>query len=837
MAVQHQLVKYYRLGGLELKSSAVEADPNRSSDMTNFTRLDAAVDTSREGFQRRTDSSVQNGGYGTILYRKVDDTTGAVSLERLMVGSKLYRVKEGSLALTYTGSGASIFVSMLFDETDSAWHFKITEDGVEVLDETLSVGYDEASISTIDDLRATIDALTDFGATLTGSTSTPAAFLPTTENTAFASGALALSYEYVEEVNHPTSATAAFNGLHGQRNAAQFENASHVEMQNVVYIATGYDELKKYDGVDCYRAGLPLPTIDSISGTSGSVPAGTYRHVVTLEQKDAQGNIFESMVSAEEPTTLGAPGGFSLTVDSVSSNSGFNTDCAIVAGAQSTVNTITVDDGSGGNHTMKVGQTAFFYDEVSADFVEREITSVAATTITVDGAAVTVTDNRVISNNLKFNVYRSLVGGFTYFFSGIGDANNSFASTQSFTDVVLDANLGGALLDPALVGAEAGLPLKGKYIEVFRGRLLVSGAPSQPKTVYFSDSASPEAFPAANSFQIAGPLNSPISALLAGNEFTWILTDDQAFILVGNLVAGQFRVDLVASEIGCSAHATALDIDGTQYWYGKDGYYATSGGSIPAKISDDINTIFTSGKTIDGDVFTSKRAVATYDPTIEKILLYLPVETTIGGNLHPTTDSRVMVYDRRDREWFQWKGLNLAGGVVEADGKLYWTERRYSSFDSNMAYHHIAQLRANSIYDYIDHDVKIDWEYDGHWEDLGEPSIAKKFLRWKGFVVEPTFQANFTLTVKTERNYLKDVSHSSFDVTFGGSSALGWGSGAWGSFPWGHPSSDVTKRVKLKAGKAYSHRVRYSAGAIYTRPVLSAYELEIAPTHKPHQRG
>jgi hypothetical protein len=108
---------------------------------------------------------------------------------------------------------------------------------------------------------------------------------------------------------------------------------------------------------------------------------------------------------------------------------------------QVSVSTITVDDGSGGSHTMKVGQTAYFYDSVSASFVTREITAVAATTITIAGAAVTVADNAVISNNLRIMILRTVSTGTIYKFVA-EIPNNSFSATQVYTDATADASLG-----------------------------------------------------------------------------------------------------------------------------------------------------------------------------------------------------------------------------------------------------------------------------------------------------------------------------------------------------------------------------------------------------------
>ena len=72
-------------------------------------------------------------------------------------------------------------------------------------------------------------------------------------------------------------------------------------------------------------------------------------------------------------------------------------------GIQASVNTIDVDSG----HTLKIGDVAYFWDTSSSSFVEREITNTTSTSITVDGSAVSVNDNVIISNNFRSQFFYS----------------------------------------------------------------------------------------------------------------------------------------------------------------------------------------------------------------------------------------------------------------------------------------------------------------------------------------------------------------------------------------------------------------------------------------------
>jgi hypothetical protein len=293
----------------------------------------------------------------------------------------------------------------------------------------------------------------------------PAAFLSIVRNCNLVDGDCTTDAGYWTDVNETT--TNALNGSYTNRNQSYFENASFVQLNNVVYIANGYDELQKYDGQTIYRAGLPKPSsITSALGGAGAITGNNYYHVAVYEQIDAVGNINygnELMVS----TGLNAVAqSMDVTVANIQAGSGFNTNCAIVNGAQVAVTTITVDDGSGGSHTMKVGDTAYFYDSISASYVERNITAINATSITIAGAAVTVADNAVISNNLRIMLFRNETAALTpeVFYLVAEIPNNSFAATQSYNDNITDANLGEEFIPP--INARD-LPPKGKYVSSY----------------------------------------------------------------------------------------------------------------------------------------------------------------------------------------------------------------------------------------------------------------------------------------------------------------------------------------------------------------------------------
>lgn len=854
MAETKTLVKQFNLGGLDLRSSDLLISPERSQAQKNFVRLDSDTGTSRSGFQFAVENADNNGGFGTIAYKTTSVTDGSVNTERLIVGQKLFRVSLGTIDITYSGSDSAT-ASMLFDEDLSAWVLSLYEDNSAVLEYNCGDGVDEAVVVSVQDLQAAIDALANFAATITitgsGGFSSgfssgffggggapgiiPAAFVETFERKSIDT-TLSLDFAYEEEVHHPTSATEPFDGLFDQRNGTNFENATSAQVNNVVYIATGYDELKKYDGIDCYRAGMPTPsaaaTLALVGG--GSITDTSIKYIYTYLQKDAQGNEIEGVQATESATTSPAGQNVNVTLQNILASTGFNTDCAVVVGAQATVTTITVDNGSGGNHTMKVGQTAYFYDSISTSYVERQITAASTTTITIAGAAVTVADNAVISNNLRIKIYRTTAAGNT-FSEVVEIPNNSFAATQVYLDSTTPANLGGDYLDPADAGAEHSLPPKGKYVSMVRGRLVMAGNLESPSTVFFSDIDSPEAFPSAYSFLARGNTNAPITGLSSGNEFFWVFKERNSILVIGELLPQQFRVDLMSENIGCVAHATITDINGILYWLGQDAFFRSVGGSVPEEISGDIYPVFKSRGLRSDEILQLKRAISLNDIDNSLYITYLPAEELTGTDRHANDNSRIVVYNYFRNEWYEWDAWNMAGGAIEIDGDLYFTERKFSSFDSNMHYRHARVLSLGSDYDMIDHNTSPVWTYDAAWNHFGEPSVPKKITRFKAYSNDPEMSANYTLHVVSERDFIRGVKDSEFDFAFGQGTGQGWGQFFWGVSPWGSAAQLLTKAIRLRAGKhARSVRYRFSHSQIYKRPLLTGYELEVALPYGPH---
>lgn len=825
--------------GLDLKSSDLNRPEGHASGIKNIQFRKSGAKEKRKGYQAASESC---GGFGTFTYSRVNPVTSADEAEILRVGSTVYKEVESTLTVTYTGLSATAILSIYFNPTNDEYECQIQVGTAIVLTQGLGKGFDELSTYTVDDLKTAIDALTDITATLTGSTTTPAAFIPIVRNADLTIAPYVAKAKYCQEINTPI--TNPLSGSETNKNSLDFENVSSVQLNNNIYFSNGYDEVLKYDGQNLYRAGLPTPTVSSALGGAGAVTGTNYYHVAQYVQIDNSLNVVEGNTQIVTAGLSPSAQSMNVTVSNIQASTGFNTNCAIVAGAQVTVNTITVDNGSGGAHTMKVGDTAYFYDAVSAAYIEREVTAVAGTTITVAGAAVTVADNAVISNNLRIAIWRNETSAITpdTFFLVEEIPNNSFAATQVYNDNKLDTALGAQLLDPI---TDRSPPPKGKYISAFKNQMIIAGQIGNPNNVSYSTPENPEYFPAdANAFLVETVTGDIITGIAPNNELFAIFKSKSIFMVTGNIAEDQIRVDLLSQDIGCAAHASIAEVRGALCFLSDRGPYALTGGQIPTQLGDGkIDPAF-DGQAMNNDVrillfgtqvltpdqqFVLKRSVGINDRTSEKYLLYVPCLSTEGSDKYENSNSKIFAFEYERNGWLLWDNINAAGGMAIFGDDVYWTERRYSSFNTSVDSILYRRHNINDAWDYEDHDSPVDVDYSTNWESLGEPSVLKRFTRFKFYNFEETPNNEFNLTVKVETNYIHETTVGEFTLT--GASG-GYGVSAYGTSAYGDPT-DPTMKHKLNPGRVKSMRLRFQNSEHHQNIIIPGWELECVAPFKP----
>ncbi len=816
--------RYVNHFGLDLKSTDITRQDTYASDMLNAQYTPTGAIEKRKGYQAHVPSF---GGYGLFTYNRIDPVTGIQSQELIGVRNKVYRFEKTELTVTYSGVNPTCLISLFFDTGTDVYRCQITEGTSLILDQSLGIGTDELSPFTVSNLDAAISGLTNFTATVTGDSSVPAAFLAIVrEHDLSATGsALMVDCGSWVEVNSPIASPLA--GSETNVNEVNFENVSATQASNCLFLTNGYDGVLKYDGQNVYRAGLPtMESVTATLGAAGSITGTNYLYRVRYTQFDSAGNLIEGNVTGTDNLLSPTAESIDVTVDNVLAASGFNTNCAIVNGLQSVVTTITVD----AFHTMKVGDTAYFFDGVSASYVEREVTAVGGTTVTIAGAGVTVADNTVISANLRIGIYRSETSGSapTLFYLVAEIPNNSFTATQTYVDDVVDANLGVQLLEPI---TDRSPPPKGKYISVFRNQLVIAGNVNFPNTFYWSDVEGVEYFPdGVNSADVDTLLGDAISGIAPNNEVFAVFKDKSIHIVSGNIAEGQIRVDQLTSDIGCAAHATIQEVKGQLYFLSDKSIFSMVGGQLPIQLGDKIDPVLTTSAALSEDErFRLKRAIGFNDRNGERYLLYLPCETTTNSLVHPNSNSEIYAFDQNKKAWLKWNNINMAGGMAAVDGEIYFTERRYRSSDGLVVRYLYRINNLNDAFDYQDHNQPIEFEYSSNWEALGEPSVLKRFTRIRIFSLEELRNNSLMLTVKTEINYIKDAVQAEFEFAF---AAEGYGISAYGLAPYGGPFEPVAKN-RLGQGRVRSLRVRFYNSNEQENISITGWELEIAAAFRP----
>lgn len=828
----HQIVRRYLTHkGLDLKSSDLNRDVIFASTMRNAQYRESGAPEKRKGWQRHSASQL---GFGAFNYKYVDldDQPQEIALS---VGRALYKLLFTTITVGYAGAESAAYLSLYFDPTTSQYRCTIIEGTTQVLDLALGLGTEGVPV-TIADLDTAISALTGFTATVSGDGTVPAAFLKIVRNIEVKADNWEGVAGYWSEVN--STITNPFDGSYTRRNNIDFENVSAVNLSNVIYFSNGYDEMLKYDGQTLYRAGLPVPASVASALAAGGVTGTNYFHRARYVQYDNAGNIIEGNILAV--TTGLSPAGESMnvTVANVLAASGFNTNCAIVAGAQVTVNTITVDDGSGGANTMKVGDVAYFFDSVSASYVERIVSARTATTITVAGAAVTVADNAVISNNLRIQIQRNKTSATTptVFYEVVEVPNNSFAATQVVNDNLADASLGAIIEPPA---TDRSLPPKGKYITSFQDLLFVTGNPSDPKRVSWSDIDSPEYFPSdSNQQKIQSTLGDNPNGIAPNGTVIAVFTNTSTHVGSGTFADGNYRFEERAANIGLESHASLAQVEGYLCWWSYRGPYKMIGGQLPQPIGltkDGEGRIspvtkqdgFENDPALVSLFYRTKRIVAINWTKQNKLLFFIPCESLSGSDRYANENSQVFAYDYTRDAWLQWDNINMIGGALLYGDELYFKGRevRSSTIVSDLKRFH----NLNDAWDYQDNDEPIDWMYGPQWEDLKQPGVLKKFLKIEIFSLEEVQNNEFTLTVQQEMNFQDGAVIAEFDIDMTGS---GYGQSAYGTEPYGDPSNPKFFH-DLARLRTVSTRTKFTNNEPQQNCVISGWEFLVATPYRP----
>lgn len=468
------------------------------------------------------------------------------------------------------------------------------------------------------------------------------------------------------------------------------------------------------------------------------------------------------------------------------------------------------------------------YTDAKENVIYSEISDHLEFTVNGSGDSVDVTYTELagsagydVDGALKYNIYRTdssadATDVSSYYLIHTADHGDSIPWNDA------DAALGAAYVEPVKARNQ---PPKGRYIDVWRNQLIITGKRDDVNTVFYSDIDSAEYFPSVdNSFITAGQIGGTNRGIRALDNILYIFKDNTIFGVTGDLGTDTFVVDNVSREgIGCFAHATIEEINGEVWFLSEFGVYSISPSGLKER-SAGIKPKFQSG-----NPFSFRQATAFQWTDNNKYILVMPSLSALSGENYFDSSTEVYVYDTFWGAWFQWNGFVGAGGFAEVGDRIYYIGRERNQ-DKSTVEQYLKRVHADGLdSDYADHEAAITFTYKTHWETLGEPSIFKKFLRIKAHSLDASlndFETDqFSIDVTTEHNYEPNTI-SSLSLDFSGG-ALGWGNGPWGNFPWGETRLPSLKS-KLASKKAKSLRVVFSNTALKENILISGYELEIA---------
>lgn len=706
-------------------------------------------------------------------------------------------------------------------------------------------GFGEAFNFSVENLADLLNAVSGVTATIDGNPYIPSAFIDLTEATIIPHGQSAvLTYVYWESANRTVPKT--FSGLAAKISDPDFRIATMAAYEQAIYIATRYDEIQKYDGQTVYRAGMPQgspPTLNAVNTGAGTVADGVHLYYTTYEQIDHNGRLVEGRISLSKTITTAGSQNVEVTVTNLTQGSGWNTGCAIVNGPQVGVNTITVDD----PHSLQTGDWAYFFDGVTSDYVTRTVTATTATSITIDGNAVDVADNAVISNNLKINIFSTPAGG-TARFLVASIPNNSYAATQVYTDTLSDAllQLNRQFVSPA---REPDPPPKVGIVFPYNNQIIYTEDLENEDYVWYSEPAEPEYVPRRtsplefeNSFIVPSNNDDITGCGLSGSSL--IITKlNSIYSVSGDLATDQFSVQPIGagSNIGCVSHHTIKEVGSLLYLLHTTGVYSIAENQFfptdvfgdPVPLSQPINTFFREENFFTNKRYVLKRATAVNYTKDKQYILFLPSEENTGPR-GANDNSRVLVYDYEGKDWFEWTRVNGAGGFYVLNDNLYWQDRvnKNETIDSKT----YVQNRKYRLIDQVDHVTPIRATWESSWEDLGQPQVRKKFVRTVLLFdeISSLYQQNIpTLCFSAYKDWVDGRVVTRTDVMQKINSSK-WSSGQlWNYLSWsGYQDSFIRIPLQGSRGVAKSLKIGIQMNKLNTTFRLQGFQNEISPDYR-----
>lgn len=848
--------------GIDLKSGENQRNEDYLTNAQNVMYDGNGNICKRNGFQLRV-----YGADGFSGLTKFDTTNykGEESSELLILGNSPskspLRVVKNTLSLTNTLLVGSVTVTVYYDEPTLQYRMSFV--GATVADIALSNGYDVLD-PTITTLIAALPPI--ITGVASGAATTPAAFLEIKQVTIQPGATETFEYYSTEEITwggyySPTVTTTSGprdNPSATSINGSLYWYRSHTSNDKQLYKYDGHTWYPVFlHGVQAKVRSLAIAPQWYASGTTITDACGTraisndltaYRHNIfygffaRMVYKDNCGVFhYGEFVEQFYQWAIGQDfvdkaNGFHLgaltSVGQITAN--YRLAMANAAPSQTGL-TITVDAG----HNMKIGDVAYFWCNNLQQFVEREVTNVGATSITLsttaitdgdNGGNVTLLDNALITNNYRVQVFATTQTSPATpttdnelnikILAGDLVAELPFFNNGSF--VVYSTGMIKALYKPipslyAFDGYTRYAPQSGRFVaSVSNGSsLVVAGDPDANNTVYSSDPADCEAFAIGrNSFTV----DEKITALGSSGSVAVVGTVNKTFAVTGDVPNLNFRVEKITDNMGIKSHSSIAEVDeGTLTFNTHRGMFALAGGRELRPVGE---WPMDKRVSIIEPYFTYRYSTTDYQPAfdvskvsvIKEKKLIINSTPSYYGSTFGANANISWVYDYSMGGWFVWAGVDLSLGCVYWDNKMW----ALSHGDSNKVDLY-SMNETNSIFDYSDHGTAINSVVQYHWEAAGDSNIYKKF-QWLTIYTPPGNGTPYSLDVRTFANYeIQKVTcfsnptaqHTEFST-------------------YSNPPA-YTVEAKLKTGKMVSMLVEIANSSPNEGMWIGGTEIDIAP--------
>lgn len=514
-------------------------------------------------------------------------------------------------------------------------------------------------------------------------------------------------------------------------------------------------------------------------------------------------------------------------------NIGFDFNGAIVNGAQTGVKTITVYNDFvvpaattyRAYNTLKVGDTAYFYDTRSGAYVTRLLTAVTATSITwTAGGAVDVAAMTVISNNLRIAVHRTKANGADFYFRE-ELPNNPFVDIVPYTDNLGDTLLGD-IFNFSDLTEQSGIPPRAAIGCVHQGGVTYGYALSDPNTVFPSIPGRPEEVPIAVSIDLPSNITGPILAIASDSEDRLACFKETAYYEVYGDV-GTTNVSQRAireGDYGISSHASIKKVDGYSIGLGPLGFIAFRNGDLlitPEQVGEKIVErqigYKISPAILNNPNLRLNHAVAQNDKTGRHYHCYIPSTQGLDTGAN-NTNTLMFTFDYENgKQWFD-KSYNAAiapaGGFALSGNVPYHLSRNFGGSLSAINAGHVFRDITGTIdtsLAYAQNHLSLPYTWTTDFESLEECALLKEFLELNVFSFLSTYETNaaFTAVISNYRDYQSTTPDTSISVTFNGTTTF-------------------VQKIQWPVVKAKGMQFKFVTNTIGQAPFYSGLELLVA---------